>query len=60
MFTDIVGYTALMEESEERGVRERIVEIVRARVAEHGGSLVEVGVELFTASSATTRSRQTS
>ena len=44
MFTDIVGYTALMAESEEKGLRakERIVQLVRARVAEHGGVLAEV------------------
>ncbi len=47
MFTDIVGYAALMAESEGRGARvqERIVEIVRARVAEHGGSLAIVGFD---------------
>ncbi len=32
MFTDIVCYTALMAESEERGVRERHREVVRALV----------------------------
>ncbi len=47
MFTDIVGYRALVETSKEHGqrVRERIVEIVRARVAEHGGSLAEGAVD---------------
>jgi class 3 adenylate cyclase/TolB-like protein/tetratricopeptide (TPR) repeat protein len=47
LFADIVGYGALMAEDEERGlrVRERIVDVVRALVAEHGGSLAEVGVD---------------
>ena len=44
MFTDIVGYMALLEQGEER-VLERVVEIVRARVAEHGGRLSEGGVD---------------
>ncbi len=47
LVTDIVGYAALMAGDEERGlrVRERIVDIVRACVAEHGGGLAQVGVD---------------
>lgn len=47
LVTDIVGIGALLAQDVERGmrVRERIVEIVRARVAEHGGSLMEIGVD---------------
>jgi class 3 adenylate cyclase len=47
LFTDIVGYSALMAGDEERGlrVRERIVSVVRARVAGHGGRLERVGVD---------------
>jgi class 3 adenylate cyclase len=37
MFTDIVGYTALMAESEERGVRDRHRALVRPLVAECRG-----------------------
>ena len=44
MFTDIVGHAGLIAKSEEQGLRvlERIVQLVRARVAEHGGVLAEV------------------
>ena len=43
MFTDIVGYTALMAESEETGlrVRERHREIVRPLVERHHGDWIE-------------------
>ena len=44
MFTDIVGYTALMAESEEQGlrVRERHRALVRPLVELHGGESVEL------------------
>ena len=43
MFTDIVGYTALMAESEQRGLaaRERHLEVVRPLVARHHGELID-------------------
>ncbi len=43
MFTDIVGYTALMAESEEKGhrVRERQGEILRPLVEQYGGEWVQ-------------------
>jgi class 3 adenylate cyclase len=43
MFTDIVGYTALMAESEERamGARARHRELVRPLVERHGGQWIE-------------------
>ena len=43
MFTDIVGYTALMAESEERGrrARERHRAIVRPLIERHGGEPIE-------------------
>jgi adenylate cyclase len=43
MFTDIVGYTALMAESEERGLRarERHREVVRPLVEQHHGESIE-------------------
>ena len=43
MFTDIVGYTALMAESEERGLRarERHRELVRPLVAKYHGESIE-------------------
>jgi class 3 adenylate cyclase len=43
MFTDIVGYTALMAESEEKGLRarERHRELVRPLVESHGGESIE-------------------
>ncbi len=43
MFTDIVGYTALMAESEERGrrVRERHVAAVRPLVERYNGQWIE-------------------
>ncbi len=42
MFTDIVGYTALMAESEEKGhrVRERQGEVLRPLVEQYGGEWV--------------------
>jgi class 3 adenylate cyclase/pimeloyl-ACP methyl ester carboxylesterase len=43
MFTDIVGYTALMAESEKRGLnaRERHRALMRPLVAQHHGELIE-------------------
>ena len=43
MFTDIVGYTALMRESEEKGhrVRERQAAILRPLVEQYGGGWVQ-------------------
>ncbi len=43
MFTDIVGYTALMAESEAKGhrVRERHREILRPLVEQHHGEWVQ-------------------
>ncbi len=43
MFTDIVGYTALMAESEERGrqVRDRHVSAVRPLVERYNGQWIE-------------------
>ena len=43
MFTDVVGYAALMAESEERGrrTRQRHREIVRPLVEQHGGEWIE-------------------
>ena len=43
MFTDIVGYTALMAESEEKGlgVRARHRALVRPLVEQHGGESIE-------------------
>ncbi len=43
MFTDIVGYTALMAESEAKGlrVRERHRALVRPLVGAHGGEWIE-------------------
>ena len=43
MFTDIVGYTALMAESESRGrhARQRHREVVRPLVEAHGGEWIE-------------------
>ncbi len=43
MFTDIVGYTALMAESEEKGLRarERHRELVRPLVVEYHGESIE-------------------
>ena len=43
MFTDIVGYTALMAESEERGLRasERHRELVRPLVEQYHGESIE-------------------
>ena len=44
MFTDIVGYTAMMAESEERGIRarERHRELVRPLVEQYHGESIEV------------------
>lgn len=43
MFTDIVGYTALMAESEERGLRarERHRQVLESHVEEYGGKVVD-------------------
>ena len=43
MFTDIVGYTALMAESEARGhrVRERQGQVLRPLVEQYGGDWVQ-------------------
>ena len=43
MFTDVVGYTALMAESEEKGlaVRERHRELVRPLVERYHGTSIE-------------------
>ncbi len=50
MFTDIVGYTALMAESEEKGlrVRERNRSVVRPLLEQyHGERIEETGDEFF-------------
>ncbi len=47
MFTDIVGYTALMAESEQRGhrVRERQARVLRPLVEQYGDWVQQVGDE---------------
>ena len=42
LFTDIVGYTAMMQQDEKNAVRitKRYIDILREYVAEHGGEIV--------------------